>query len=267
MPESAGRPSSGTFGGRGLRSRCPPPAVTAQVWPLSCLPSGEPIPVFEVSSRFKRDSREGRRLVCTVATVACLVGYAPAAAAQAFEVAPFVGYRFGGQFFELATRQPVDADGAPALGIVVDVDLPPTAGLQFEALFTHQEVRVLAAGPPFSPTPEVAAAWHVAVDQWAGGALQEFSGGSIRPFLTGLVGLTRYASEEDAEVRFALAAGGGVKMFPASRLGVRLEGRVFTTIIEVDAHAVACTPGCVGVFRLDVVWQAEFTAGIVFRFH
>jgi hypothetical protein len=98
------------------------------------------------------------------------------------------------------------------------------------------------------------------------GALQEFNTGRFRPFTTGMAGLTRYAANGDNEFRFTLSAGGGVKMFPAGRVGVRLDGRLFSTFVDGGGNAVACTPGvCLVGLHVDVVWQAEFTAGVVVR--
>jgi len=193
--------------------------------------------------------------------VVCLAIEPSAVAAQGIEVAPFGGYRFGGGFFELVTRQPVDLDGAPVLGVVVDVPLP--SGMQVEGLFTHQRADVLL------PTPllDSGSLWRMTVDHWLGGGLQEFRGGRVRPFLTGTLGLTRYAAAGDSEIRFAVSAGGGVKLFPSPHVGVRLDGRLFATFVDADATFVACAPGtCILAFHTDVVWQAEFTAGVVFRF-
>ena len=73
-------------------------------------------------------------------------GHASSLRAQGIEITPFGGYRFGGDFFELVTGQPVDADGAPAVGAIVDI--PLGNGLQVEALFTHQNAHVtVPAGP------------------------------------------------------------------------------------------------------------------------
>jgi hypothetical protein len=42
---------------------------------------------------------------------------------------------------------------------------------------------------------------------------------------------------------------------------------VFTTFVDVEGRAVACTPGiCLGAFDVDVVWQGEFSAGLVVGF-
>jgi hypothetical protein len=42
---------------------------------------------------------------------------------------------------------------------------------------------------------------RVSVDQWLAGGTQEFAVGRARPFLIGLLGLTRYGADGD-EVRF-----------------------------------------------------------------
>ena len=91
----------------------------------------------------------------------------------------------------------------------------------------------------------------------------------MRPFLTGMLGLTRYAGGGDSEIRFTLSAGGGVKLFPTRHIGVSLDGRVFTTFVEADVGLFACSSfsgTCLVAFRADVVWQAEGTAGVVFKF-
>jgi hypothetical protein len=185
-----------------------------------------------------------------------------AAGAQTVEVTPFAGYRLGGEFFEQLTAQPVDMDGAPSFGGVLNVAL--WEGLQFEGLFTHQEARVsvpaTALGPAASP--------RLTVEHWMAGGLQEFGyRPRARPFLSGLLGLTRYAVPGDNEIRFTVGAGGGVKLFPVRHIGLRLDGRVFATFADIDGRAIACAPGfCFVAFEADVVWQTEFTAGVVVRF-
>jgi hypothetical protein len=195
--------------------------------------------------------------VAAVTIAACLAA-AGDVHAQGVEVTPFYGYRFGGDFFELITAQRVDDDGAPVFGGVLNVPLGD--GLQVEGLFTRQNARIRAPIDPFGPST----VWHVTVDHYQAGALQELNAGLARPFLVGLLGLTRYAGEGDNELRFSIGAGGGVKLFRS--VGVRLDGRLFTTFVDADANVVACGPGtCLLGFRTVAVWQAEFTAGVVFR--
>jgi hypothetical protein len=204
------------------------------------------------------------RLVWAMTFLACLVGHASTLSAQGVEVTPFGGYRFGGDFFELLTGQPLDIDGSPSVGIIVDV---PTGGGYFvEGLFTHQSADV------FVPTLPLLAPvrWRLTVDHWQVGGLQEFDYGyaSARPFLTGTVGLTRYGGEGDDEIRFAVSAGGGVKLFASRNVGVRLSGNLSATFVETDARIFACSGfsgTCLIGFNARIVWQAEFTAGLIIR--
>jgi len=180
----------------------------------------------------------------------------------AVEVAPFVGYRFGGDFFELVTGQEVDLDGALSWGAAVDVPLT-SQGLQFEGLFTHQHAN-LVVPPKLSGQPSL---WRITVEHWQAGALQEISGGRARPFIDVMAGLTRYSAEGDNEIRFAASFGAGAKLLPSPRLGVRLESRVFATFVDA-AGALACSSGfCRIALRAEVAWQWEFSAGLVLRFH
>ena len=201
-----------------------------------------------------------RSLLGPIAFVTYLAGGAFPLAAQSLELAPFGGYRFGGEFFELVSEHPVDVDGAPAVGFVLNV--PVSMGLQFEALVTHQNAHLSIPTGPFDPATRLG----ISVDHVQAGGLRELRDGRVRPFLTGMLGLTRYAAEGDSEIRFAVGAGGGVKLFPLANLGLRLDGRLNATFVDAAARFLACANGvCISALQVDVVWQAEFTAGVVVR--
>jgi len=129
-----------------------------------------------------------------------------------------------------------------------------------EGLFSHQDARVDVPDSLFSPPTRL----RITVDQWLVGGLQEFDvEGPTRPFFDALVGLTRYATQGDSEIRFAVGAGGGVKLRPHRHIGARLDGRVFLTLADLGGSAVFCRPGlCLAGLHADVVWQAEFSAGL-----
>ncbi len=206
-----------------------------------------------------------RARVSTLVLAAVLAVPAFARAQTPVEITPFGGYRFGGDFFELVTGEPVDLDGAPSFGVAVDVPIRDPHGYQIEGLFSHEQANLSVHRQPFGP----ATIARVTVDHWMGGGLQEFGGEKVRPFLTGMLGLTRYAGQGDNEIRFALSAGGGVKLFPTRHLGLRLDGRVFATFVDADLGFLACSSfsgTCLIAFRTDVVFQAEFTAGAVLKF-
>jgi hypothetical protein len=194
-----------------------------------------------------------------LALLLILVAPAPAAA-QTFEISPFGGYRFGGDLFEAAVNQFLDTDGGPVAGAVVNVGM--WNGLSFEALASHQWADVDFRPHGFDPPVRVRAV----VNQFLAGGRQDFGNRNVRPFMTGLVGLTHYGANGDDEVRFALSGGGGVRVGADHHVQLRMEGRVYTTFVDVFVDSAVCGGGCVGFVHVNVAWQAEFTAGVVFAF-
>ncbi len=176
------------------------------------------------------------------------------------EVAPFGGYRFGGDLYEVYTGTPLDIDGGPTLGGLFDVFLEP--GLSVTSSIAHQQADIEGEGGP-----GVGVDWPtLSVDHLHVGGTQAFGSGKVQPLLTGTLGLTRFGSAGDSEIRFSMAAGGGVKLMPTRHFGVRLDGRVYAVIADAATVGV-CTPGrCLIGVDASIVWQAEFTAGLVFAF-
>ena len=204
-----------------------------------------------------------RRLLCLLAWLAFLLasGSQSRLLAQTVEIAPLAGYRFGNDLFELAANRSVDEDGGPVVGAALNVAM--SNGLWFEGLFSRQQASVGSQNATFDPQPRV----RVVVDQYLAGGRQDFGTGRARPFLTGMVGLTRYAADGDNEVRFVVSAGGGAHLALQRHLGVRLESRVFTTFVDADTHGGVCGGrGCVVGVHVDVAWQIEFTAGLIAMF-
>ena len=181
--------------------------------------------------------------------------------AQGVEVAPFIGIRGGEEATAIATPGFTHIDRDPSLGVTLSV--PLWEGLQFEGLFTHEHVRYLIYPDAYGPGARL----QGAVDHWQAGGLQEFGRGWARPFLTGALGVTRYAVEADSEFRFAIAAGGGVKVFPTSNVGLRVDGRAFSTFLDAFTTRGVCGgSGCLLGLHLEVAWQFEMTVGVVFKF-
>ena len=85
-----------------------------------------------------------------------------------------------------------------------------------------------------------------------------------RPFIDVMAGLTRFSGEGDNEFRFAASLGAGAKLLPSPRYGIRMESRVFGTLVDA-AGALACAGGCFLALSADVVWQWEFSAGLIVR--
>ncbi len=194
--------------------------------------------------------------------LACLLFAPTLLHAQSIEVSPFIGTRVGSDVFDVTfpTVHVSTVEHAPAVGVTLNV--PIGDGRHIEGEFSHEPISVVAFPDP------TGAATHFqgAIDHWQAGELQEYFDGPARPFLTGVVGLTRFAIAGDAEYRFSVGAGGGVKLFPSSRLGVRLDGRLFAMFLDASTHGGVCGGnGCLLGLNLDVEWQLEFTAAVVVR--
>jgi hypothetical protein len=184
------------------------------------------------------------------------------AAAQHVEVSPFGGYRFGWAFAEVYGAPVTDDDGGVSFGVVADIPFGrPQDGYQFEILFSRESAMVTAR--PSILDPKVRA--HVTVDQFMIGGLQELEDAPARPFIGGLIGLTRYAAPDYSEVRFALGLAAGGKFFANRHLGLRIDGRVFMTIVSLSG-AGACAGGCVFAFNANPVFQGELTTGVIVAF-
>jgi len=186
------------------------------------------------------------------------------ARAQTVEVTPFGGYRVGGGFFDVQAGRVVDDDAAPSVGLLVNVDVGlATPGLKFEGLFSREEVRVEIRPNSLFESPSIV---RVEVDQIQLGGIQEFGQTRVRPFLSGLLGLTRYAAQGDTEVRFSVGAGGGVKLFATRNIGLRLDGRTYVTFVDVNSRGVCGGYGCLIGFNVSPIWQGDFTAGLIVAF-
>jgi hypothetical protein len=197
---------------------------------------------------------------CAGACLLVAVGsWTAPAAAQTIEVSPFVGVRLGDEPFFTPEGEGDVATG-PSFGGTVDVFFEP--GRSVTLLFSHRDD--LVTGVSSSEAPGRV---RVSFDHYLAGATDEYGTGRGRPFLQGLLGVTYLHGGGEGEARFTMAGGGGIKWRPARHAGVRLDGRVYAIFVGGEGDGGFCTPG-VCFFGLDVtvLWQAEFTAGVVLSF-
>ena len=199
--------------------------------------------------------------VCFVVSLMGLTGRAEAQTVQV-SPGPFGGYRFGGGLYEVATGTPLDIDGAFSFGAEIG-DVFFDVGRSVTFIYSHQEAPVDVVLPGGGRTRV-----RLSVDHWHAGATDELGGTPrVRPFLTGSLGLTRYGGSRDSEMRFSMAAAGGVKLLASPRYGARFDARVYATFVDANATAGICgAGGCIVGLNVAVVWQAEFTAGFVISF-
>ena len=185
----------------------------------------------------------------------CSVG---AQAQGAFEISPFYGYRWGGDF-ETAGGQKLGLQAGKAYGL--SFDYTPSADLKFELLWSRQESSV--------DLQDVGGMHQlgVTVDEFQIGGVLETTYGRLQPYITGLLGATLYGPEDtDSEVRFSISIGGGVKFFLFKNLALRADIRGYCTVVESDSAFISSGGVTLVRFSGSTMWQGEVSGGITLAF-
>ena len=187
------------------------------------------------------------------------------------EITPFAGYVFGGSFEadeEASTaNQDIDLDDAASYGLIVN--WPAEVNTEWEVYLSRQSTSLQTTG--LFATDE-SALTDLDISYVQAGGTYFFEGERARPYIVATVGASRFEPDDsafDSETFFAFGIGGGVKVAPTSRVGLRLEGRVLGSVVNSDS-AVFCRSGpaangCLVAVSGSMVWQWEVLAGLVFR--
>jgi len=219
----------------------------------------------------ERSVFSSRRLACLSATFFCLFSLAlPTRAAEAghrFQLTPFVGYRFGGTFEDQETGVDYDLEDSPSLGLILN--FPSKGNTEWEIYYSKQSTEVDVAG--FVPS-ENALDMDVEYLQVGGTYLFE-EAKNAAPYFVATAGVARMdpgGANTKSDTFFSAGVGGGWKYFPASRVGLRLDGRVIGTFISSDSR-IFCGSGpsgseCAVSTSGKLLYQFELQAGVVFRF-
>lgn len=189
------------------------------------------------------------------------VAWSPTARSVDFEITPFAGYRFGGQFEDRATAEDVDIEESASFGIAIDAEYSP--GQAIQVFYSRQSSQMQDISPAIDMDVEY---FHV-------GGVVIFPHEELLPYAVGTIGATRFSAGPggvDDETRFSVSLGGGLKHFFTPRLGVRLEARGYFTFVDTDADVFCVSDQGVATCLLrtsgSAVWQIEAQAGVTFRF-
>lgn len=217
----------------------------------------------------RRDAIKEMRKSIILGFLLPLVLVTPVAAQEElprFELTPFGAYRFGGEFEQTDTNSALELDEARSFGLVFDMRVD--ADRQWEIFYSRQETELDTDGL-FSNEPVL----DIDVDYLHLGGTYAFDSDVGRPYIVATIGVSRFdprPSGFDSETFFSLSFGGGVKLFPSKRLGLRLEGRFFWTLLDDDSEIFCRTGFDTNFCRIRVDGNAFFQwqtmAGLVFRF-
>ena len=190
----------------------------------------------------------------------------PGYARERFEITPTIGYRMGGELsasdnelFEVDVE--VDESEVYGLKVAIPIGVP---GVQLELLAMQQESSFNSDGGLFSPDIELA---DIDISYYHVGLIWDWGPGQVNPFVAVAAGLARIdpdLPQVDAENRFSGSLAGGVKIFFAPNVGVRLEGRGYWTVIDDE---YGDDRGCCYHYSYNEdFYQLEATAGLIVAF-
>jgi opacity protein-like surface antigen len=202
--------------------------------------------------------------LAVLAVVAIVTAFAPVPAmAGDFEITPFAGYTWGGQFSDSVTGTTLKVKETANYGVMVDIKQDEQS--QIELYFSHQATQLQSDSGPFTGNP----LFNLDIDYYHLGGTYGADSGKARPFLVGTLGVTHMVPQGaglDALTKFSLSLGGGVKLFATDRVGFRLEGRWFGTLFNGSGSAFCTSGTCAINVQGDLFSQFVANAGVFIIF-
>jgi opacity protein-like surface antigen len=197
---------------------------------------------------------------------ACLLAAAqvpqPADAAQ-FEITPFAGHTWGGEFTDSVTGNTLKVDETANYGLMVDVEKDDRS--QYELYMSRQSTQLKTDGGLFTGKPLFDLdIWYVHI----GGTYTEAEG-RMKPFVAGGLGVTYMDPKGpglSAETKFSFNLGVGVKLQATEHIGLRLEGRWFGTLFNGGGSVFCSNGACALNVQGDLFSQFVANAGVSFAF-
>ena len=208
------------------------------------LPCGLLIALFAAPPAFAEDSDDVER------------------ASAPLELAAFTGFRGGGTFDLADSEENADVSEHFSFAAALDYHLDDTSAV---GLFFSRSPTRVSIGSERLPL--------VIRYFMLGGTLMIEEMSSVHPYVSGLVGLTRFSvSDPEAkdDSRFAVSVGVGVRVPLGQRFDLRLEGRGYLTFVDSDSSLFCGSDSAQSVCRLrgngSTFVQVEALAGFAWSF-
>ena len=198
------------------------------------------------------------------AAMSLITAFAPlSAVAGDFEITPFAGYTWGGEFSDSVTSTSLKVDETANYGVIVGVKQDEQR--QIELYFSRQSTQLKADNGLFTGKP----LFDLDIEYYHLGGTYSADSGKARPFAVGTFGVTHMVPQGpglDAETKFSLSLGGGVKLFATDRVGLRLEARWFGTLFNGSGSAFCTSGTCAINVQGDLFSQFVTNAGVFVSF-
>lgn len=191
--------------------------------------------------------------------LAAVVLSARGAWAGGVEVAPFAGVQYSGSLDSPSYGRSFSIGSGLDYGGTVDESVSPTWSI--ELLYSRQPTELSDGGM----TPR----FDLVVERYMAGIQERTGAGSTRFFGVFLLGLTRFApgaGSYDAEERFTVGLGLGLKTYLSWRFGLRLETRGFFVPARSGGGVLCSNGSCIFRYRASGLWQGDVSVGAVVAF-
>ena len=182
-----------------------------------------------------------------------------------FELTPFAGYTWGGQFSDSVTSTTLEVKETNNYGVMLDIKQDEQS--QIELYISRQASQLKASNALFTGNP----LFDLDIEYYHIGGTYAPSAdpGKVRGFLVGTLGATHMVPQGsglDSLTKFSLSLGGGVKLYATDRIGLRLEGRWFGTLFDGSGSAFCTSGTCAINVQGDLFSQFVANAGLIVAF-
>jgi len=182
--------------------------------------------------------------------------------AQAVDLVPFVGFRFGGDVGTTTQGaqgpMSVTLDAAASYGGVLDV---PLSGPRAVELYYSRQQTTLSSSGVAQVHDVTVSVLHVGlVDTYATDNPQ------LSWLLVGTFGASQLSAAGSEQTKPSIGLGGGVVWMANDHIGIRGDLRALLTFSGNGGGAIACGGGCSISFHGSLVAQGEASVGLLVRF-
>jgi hypothetical protein len=185
-----------------------------------------------------------------------------------FEITPYGAFSLGGTFNDADGNISASLDDSESFGLLLN--FREASNTQWEVLYSRQSTLA---------SIDESQGGNIDVDldihYLQGGGTYQGGGDKVRPYLAATIGVAHIDVKSggyDSDSFFSFSLGPGLQIFPNERFGIRLEARVFGTLVRSGSDLFCISDpgnsmaGCAIIVNGEVMWQTQLMAGLVFRF-
>ncbi len=208
-------------------------------------------------------SKRGRYILITMSAIMVALATAPPSEAQDFQLTPFVGWRYGGSFTELATGNDVSLHASANFGLILGIPWKKQDRSFLELIWSHQDADLSVTGAE----PRM---FGLDIDYLHLGGTVPFAtpNEKLDALLSGGIGATYMQADIEGSrsaLFFSASLAGGLRYHISQRVALRFDLRGWYTVTSSQG-AIFCAGGCIFAISGSGFGQIEATAGVQLSF-